>query len=1510
VIACSRRVATSRRRVILVGRRVILACLLAAAGSLTLLWLGLHGTRALAQIGAGTPAPQQDASVPADEVTMIGATPGEAPGSNETWGIGKPRGGQGQVLVRYTSSGGWTLGPALPAAFTLDAQAPSLAAQMTPNGAGVMVGLRGEGAHATQVVLVRNPGGAFRATSPVASEPEGGEEPLLESGEALYGSNRAPLIAPLDEAGGQAGALLAPVNEASPVERQVLHWDGHEWSSEPILIPANSAGEFRVLAIGASSPSNAWMLAQLSENYESPGSVALFRRVAGEGEATPSWKPVALEAGSGDGEAHPLRVPLQGGSSAPLSVAGISSAVKPKTTAQLLTVTGEGVWVDGERAGLEKASTTIFFTPEGHAGGHVSASWCIVPPGAPSGTPPCQHGLVQALPSGPSRSIAWATGAPFGQRVITGLPEGVSLSLEGESFRRVLALGASGGAGANPGALHGAAFTDPGEGWLGEDGPPIHLSGQPAVGNFTPWPVSFRRPLLAIAPQPGAPVGALSSEALAVGGRGQVARYRPGVGWLPETLFGLSQKAEEPNLRSIAWPTPNRAYAVGDEGQMWLWRGETGLWERDPATPLNFRDNLLGIAFDPSNPSRGYAVGTTAAGLGGVLLRYGKTWTQEAPPPQAANAALTSIAFAGSEAIVSYTKEVVEPGGHVGFRGGLIVNDGSGWRVDEEAAALIGGDEPRTVAGLGDGGAAFSTSGPGGSRLFERQTAESPWQATATPPPASLVGSIALFREGASLRAMLAGGGAANPGSATPPPPGFPPDLYEALPLVGTGAEDAVLRQTAGGWSDETREIDTAEQPEGGYVRWDLPYGPDPALAVLIDPNGSQGWAVGGSLGGLLEATQTSSVERYQQSGTPTGVEAAPVALNPGDATFAIGGHAQCADPCADRSLARVGPQVWLGSALALAKQIGVRAFLYAGPYVAEGSVSGHRSIPIDFGDELERFASILASSAPGLGVFPAVAPQELDERPEEQGSEATFERVFSGFPQPLGGGPPLPGLAPAPEGRSQEQCTIGAQCAYYAFDSEGPAGTVRVIVLDESRAEVGATQLEWLGGQLRSAKGSHEPAIVLGSAKLTGTSGANVVRMLLGGGNCLADACASAYFYDAPEANERQTLQLGSEQIPAYGTGTLGYVNAENELRGDFHGASGILLGQVEFATYDTTTNLAKVSARLIPVIGELAMEARDGILLRRSFPASFAGLARRPRAGNRAVANQRFPEVDPYIPIPSNCVGAACAAALLPEYEFISSNREIGDFVAPNLAVKGGNQVLEGPDGKPIPDAQSGLFCAYNPGETRVTIRAGGLAYSLPVVVERGSVRQPCGTVPLKHLQAVPQPVSVSPPASAPAATPTPASSGPPPVVPLPPAPPVAAPPPSPHATPAPPPFVPLAVAPTPVLAFVPPPLPTPARPTPPSGTSAVTSPVEIAEEEEEEEGATEHASNQAVAYRAHELEPSSAYILGAIVLGAFAGASIRRRARAGRREVRIAPATVSTLRSQRRWERRGRW
>jgi hypothetical protein len=1536
--------------------------LLVLAGALALaLTNGLPGggsSRAAAQPASVEPTPQTDDSVPAHNVTMIGASPSEAPG--ETWGVGQSGEGAGAstVLVRYSTETGWSLGPGLLngagqplAGFKLDqpegALGPSpLAGQLTADGAGVMVGtVPGEGNAVSPVVLVRNPGNSadpFQQTAAVPAED-------LSSEESLLGAKRAPLIAPLEESAGHAGALVVPVDEhGSGVEDAVLHWDGSAWTREPIEVPEPSKTDFRVLAIGASSPANAWLLAQLSSHYPA-GAVALFRRRLGTGGKTPTWKPVSVGSGAVPStEADPLTIPVTGGGEAkPFTVPGTGEP--PTVQAQILTVTTEGVWIDGVREDVQ-ASSTMFFKPEGEGdSGQVTASWCKLPEGAPAGTPACQHELPEALPTGPSRSIAWANSATpegLGERVIAGLPDGVSLRLEGEEFKRVLALGGAEAPG-DVGGTYGAAFSDPREGWLGQARLPVHLTLDPAPTRLAPWPVSFRHTLVAIAPQPGVPIGALSSEALAVGDQGEVARYQPGKGWLPESLFGPGEKVETPRLRAVAWPTPNHVFAVGDKGEMWLWRAETGLWEKDPATPIDFRGNLLGIAFDPSNPARGYAVGSPSLANkvnseekeDGVLLRYGKTWTQEpeaALPPQARGASFTSIAFAGSEAIVAY-RRLPNPSVNR-YEGGLLVNNGSGWHVDEGAAAAIGSNVPWAVAGLPDGGAAFAASGS----VYEREGPGAPWQPTSTPfPGGGEPGSLALFREGGALRVIAAGSAPdtytvdSEPKSA----PGFPPTLLQPYPL-GENPERGVIRQTANDWSDEEHELNNVREPPGKYAFYDTVYQPDPVAAVLTDPTGSEGWAIGGFVepsgeghGGVLD---TADVDRYPADGiAPPGIGASRVSTSPSEATFAIGGNAQCAAPCADRANARIGPDVWLSAALEHAGKIpGVRAFLYTGPRVTTGATAGPATQAIPYARELNRYAQLLGASP--IPAFAAVSPWELDIARDEE----LFEEQFSGFSEPFGTAPALAHLAPAggPSERATCAATPGCQAGYYALSSSGPAGTVRVIVLDDS-AEVGTTQQEWLKGQLEEAKRATEPAIVIGNADLNAqiaaknasTAAAEAVAQVLAAGG------ASAYFYDSPEQNITEPLR-GAEAVPTFGSGTLGYVNFTAESSGDFLGASGFLLAQVNMAA--GVPNNKRVSARLIPNIGELALEAQNGTLLRRSNTALFAALARRPRAGNQARNETNHRTTDPYIPIPSSCVGTACANGIFPEYTFTSSNPDIGGFVEENLAAtnphvtplqnakgepvrdeprnaKGeltrGGQFEENGKGAPVNEdgevlqgAQSALFCAYNAGTTIVTISAGGLSSSLPVTVQAGSVREPCGTVPLKHLPPTAQSAAAPVPPPAPAPAPAPAGPAPAPApVPLP-APPAAViiPPPA-RPAPAPPtPFFIQPALPFVTLAFVPAPPPAPAEPTPPTGTSAVTSPVEAAQKEEEEEEAPDTVSNQAMAYRAPEHEPSPAYILGIVLLAAFAGASVaRRRPRRGRRELHVAPATISSMRAQRR-------
>jgi hypothetical protein len=1494
----------------------VAALALALSGALP----GIGGTsHAAGSSPVGEPFVYTDNAVPAKEVTMIGSTTEEAgAGKYETWGIG--RGASGTVVVRYAAQSehvaesGWTLGPALqtqngeplsgfeldePAAASSSSPAPStLAGQMTAHGAGVLAGSVGS----TQMLLVRepdNPANAFEETAPVP-------EAELESGDVLFGATRAPLIVPLDEEGGHAGALLVPVQEhaGSGLEESVLHWSGasKEWTKEKIELPsATSGSEFHVLAIGASSASNAWLLGELSS-----GDVALFHRVLEGGET--GWKPVALKPAGEPGEPILLEG-LEGTTPAsePLAIVG---AEKEQVLTQVLTVTSQGVWIDGDAT--KAGSATIYFKPEG-AGGSSLTDWCTQP-----GSFSCEHALPEALPTGPSRSIAWSNSGKFGERIIAGLAEGVTLRLEADGeFRRVLAAG---GAGASTvGSAYGAAFSNPHEGWLGNGQLPVHVTMEHAESALAPWPTSFRHALVAVAPEPDVPVGALTSEALAVGDLGEVVRFKPNEGWVPETLLGPGGRRETPRLRAIAWPSLNRAYAVGDEGQMWLWRGETNLWEPDPAAPYNFRGNLLGIAFEPGNPARGYAVGE-----GGLLLGYGKTWTQEALPSEApcapltagnseeiercsswADASFTSVAFAGSEALIAYRVLLARDRGQ--YSGGLIVNNGSGWHIDKGAAQVIGTNVPWAVAGLEDGGAAFGASG----EVYEREGAGAPWQATPQPfPGGGEPGSLALFREGGALRVVAAG---SVPGTfaveAEPEAPiGSPPDLLQPYPLP-SNPERGVLRQTASGWRDEEPELNNVKEPAGRWQKYDSVYEPDPVSAVLIDPTGSQGWAVGGFVEEHPKL-DTGDIYRYPADGSkPLGSEEAEsIAVSPPSGTtssgsagsgaasvsFAIGGNAQCAATCFDRANARIGPDVWLEHALQEARKTSARAFLYTGPrLVSPHAIDGPKESAetIDYQLELERYEALLSSSP--IPAYAAATPTDRD----EAGSEHEFREVFGGLP--------FAGNVAEPES------------AYYALPEPASGPPVRVLVLDDSleSGEVEQAQREWLAQQLGSAAGK-EPAIVVGNADLGAQLAAGshpgaeeLVKVLVNGH-------ASAYFFDSPEENVKETLRAPGDtlSVPAYGSGTLGYVDFAHENE-EFLGDSGFLLAEV--GTAPESDGSFPVHVHLIPNIGELALEAKQGTLLRRSHTALFEALARRVRAGNRSAEGAFEPETNPYIQIPYTCRGVACARGITPEaegggsspeYRFSSSEPAVGGFVKQNLAAGSKEAVLlnakEEPEREPSSGSKSGLFCAYNPGETTVSIEAGGLRASLKVTVEAGSAEQPCGTVPINKLNAQQQQVSPAPPPPAPAPAPVSPAAAPPVLLPVPPLPPAVV---APPARVTPPPATPLfflpPILPSPLLALLPPPVPTPARPTPPSGTSAVSQPVEAAEKEEESEEATESVSNQAVAYHAPDHEPSPVFILGIVVLAAFAGASARRRPRRDRRNVRVAPATISTTRAQRR-------
>jgi hypothetical protein len=412
---------------------------------------------------------------------------------------------------------------------------------------------------------------------------------------------------------------------------------------------------------------------------------------------------------------------------------------------------------------------------------------------------------------------------------------------------------------------------------------------------------------------------------------------------------------------------------------------------------------------------------------------------------------------------------------------------------------------------------------------------------------------------------------------------------------------------------------------------------------------------------------------------------------------------------------------------------------------------------------------------------------------------------------------------------------------------------------------------------------------------------------------------------YERPEESRASQIPSGgSVTIPEFGTGALGYRSAISDSftpgqPDALFGTTGYLLLSVNVARRNPITNVAPVNARLIPLVQSMSLDPLDGTLLRRSAPALFEGLGRRPIAGDHwgpisaSNGNPSPPGASPYSEFPQPlCLQSDCASAIEPEYTFTSSEPEIANFVEHDPNSTNLRKPLQDSAGHVIPDSKSGILCAFNAGNTVVTISAGGLSYSVPVTVLGGSVEQPCGTVPLaagRFAKAASTPAAGAPSPPPPAPAPAPAPIAPPPPPALAPAPPAAKPavkPPAAAALL----FTPLLLLPqSGVPAIPPPPAGAFARPIPPGGAG-----VRVFEEKKEEEEATEQ-SQAFAAYRAtdyrglpvgarayttpgagNDRAPSPAvYLLLLVVLAAAGGATLRLGPKRRGRPIETAFATV---------------
>lgn len=1348
-----------------------------------------------------------------------------------------------------------------------------LSARITAEGGGALVGRDLERVGAEQLVVFSHEpgGGAWRVLGDPPEDvllPAEAERPA----EALAEGNGAGAVAvaALDEPGG-TGLLFGP--QGRNLVDGIVHYDGEEWSREPIELPPGSEEDLRILAIDATGLGNAWALAEPGE--ELGQSVVLLERTSTpEG---PLWVERPL-AGTPFAETE---TPGEG-------IAGVAPLAG---TAQPLTVTADGVWIDmGADVEGSDIELTLFFDPGGE---EVTGSWCDASP--------CTHSLGAGLSQqGGYRSFAWA-GDGFGTRVITnpldpggaeGTNRGTYLRFEGEEFKRM----PGGGGSFRP----SGAFAAVDEGWLGG---PVEISSETAPARLTSWPVTARAPLTDIAAAPGAAPASLGSGALAVGADGNVLRYEPGAGWRREFLFSSGGTVNKATLRGVAWPEPARAHAVGDVGAMWQWNAADDIWIPDPGVPIGFEANLMDVAFDPADPFRGYAVGRA-----GTLLSYGKSWEPEPLPSGFESADLTSIAFAGSKAIAAAGTD-------------LLVNDGGGWEVDESAEDLLDdvpGAAPQlfAVAGLPDGGAVAA----GRDIVIKRDGAGRPWYLADQPLPGSTAITAAAVRQGGEVRAIVSVVPQLRyprPDELPEPDPNIPPPI---LPPIGLPGDGYLLRETATGWVDEQRTAFDGSSE-------DRPRKSDPVLALLVDAGGA-GWAVGGWGGdadfagrgssssageAIRERVRTAAVFRYGSNpGGPQATGTAGIEMPAGPVRLAVAGHAQCEGPCSNLEPHTIGPDRMLEAALrsvdAMRGGSGPRAFLYTGNRVGTGLA----------GSDAARYAELLAA-APGLPVFPALGSNDV----VGGVGAAAFGEAFAGFPAPLGSGAPPAGIST--EGIPGAPAGPGAR-THYAFDSSGPGGTVRVVVIDNSLGSLAASdphqnppepQLSWLEAVLDDARGEGIPVVAMGSRSLNtsfspqlnvASDGGEVARALVAGG-------ASVYLFDQPEENRAIRIPAGgSRTIPSYGIGTLGYrspvAGAVGQDRPDsLFGDSGVALLELETAARDSA-NRVPVEVRLLPVIEDLSLEATDGTLLRRSRPALFRGLGRRPRGGDRwgqisaGSGNPAPSGGDPYTLFPPEpCFVAGCSTRVDPEFSFVSSDPDIADFVRRDPASTNLRKPFLDESDKVVTDDSSGLLCTFNAGTTTVTVSAGGYRYSELVTVLGGSVQRPCGTRPLRPDRFTRQNVAVAPPAPPPPPpssppggppldfAPPPAPPPQPPPAPPPAATPAKAPPPQP---PAPPPFLPPPAPPVAAVpAIVPPPPPPIVRPLPPGGAPAR---VYQVEEKREEEAATEESQAFSREQPAGEGPTVPPYLLGLVLIAAVGGASVRGGPGARRRS-RPAPAPAYT-------------
>ncbi len=488
-------------------------------------------------------------------------------------------------------------------------------ARVTARGGGALVGrdsARPTGKQAVVLVRDAGDGSRFRVLPDAAGwacagrrddRPRRGRRPCPDRG-LRRGARRRRRLAPRSSCRSSARRSRSAI----------AHWDGRAWSREPIELPTTPAPvRFTVVALAAGDADDAYLLA--TTEADRGDGILLFARV--DDARGVRWEPRDLGA-------RAARFAV-----ATTTADGIEQVATLAGDAQQpLTATADGVWIDGTMrlsGGLQRDFTLSW----SKSAGAVSGSWCDAT--GPDGGALCDRSLGFRFGRRAGyRSFAFARRRlrpprrhhpavarrrRHQQRRQLGRLRRRRLPAQRRRRLRLLPPG-----GRLPRRPTEAGWKGPSRSAPTAPEPPA-ARGRPAgVAALTAAGGRDR---------PGGARGSLASAALAVGASKAPSRAsRRATGWKREYLLTSTGAVTAAPLRGVAWPEAGRAYAVGDLGAMWLWRKETGLWERDAAAPDRLRRRTCwGSRSLRPTSLRGYAVGKE-----GTILRLRQVVAPGAAP--------------------------------------------------------------------------------------------------------------------------------------------------------------------------------------------------------------------------------------------------------------------------------------------------------------------------------------------------------------------------------------------------------------------------------------------------------------------------------------------------------------------------------------------------------------------------------------------------------------------------------------------------------------------------------------------------------------------------------------------------------------------------------------------------------------------------------------------------------------------------------------------------------------